>query len=108
MIISNLELEKIIFDFVHKETGWGDPSQPGCEFEDLYIKQISELKDGKILVLFKYNYDEDGFSMYDRQHYLEGEVVLNAEGSILESRLEEVHTDPGCVEDPYKPKKNEP
>ena len=43
----------------------------------------------------------DGFSMYPRNHIIEGEVEIDKEGNILSFKLEETFTGPACVEDPY-------
>ena len=94
-----------MLDFVHKETGWGDPLRPRCEFEDFYLRGITKLDDEKIVVKIEYHFDEDGFSMYPRIHILEGEVVLDEAGTILSFTLEETYTGPACVEDKYKTKK---
>lgn len=91
----------IILDFIHTETGWGNPLRPRCEFEDLYLDEIERLPDDKIRVVFRYDFDEDGFSQYSKLHVLEGLVVIDTSGTILESSLKEVYTGVGAVRDPY-------
>jgi hypothetical protein len=98
------DLNPIILDFVHSETGWGTPLRPHCEFEDLYLDEIERLPEDKVKVTFKYLFDEDGFSQYDKTHALEGAVVFDSSGSILESSLKEVHTGVAAKSDPYRPK----
>ena len=96
-------LNSIILDFVHSETGWGTPLRPHCEFEDLYLDEIERLPDDKVKVSFRYLFDEDGFSQYDKTHALEGVVVLDSSGIILESSLKEVHTGVAANANPYQP-----
>lgn len=96
------DLAAIIFDFIHSETGWGNPLKPQCEFADLFLDKIERLPEDKVKVTFRYFFDEDGFSQYDRQHILEGFVVIDTTGAIIESTLEETHTGPGTVFDRYK------
>ncbi len=105
LINSPERIKDLILVFLHKETGWGDPLKPQCEFDDLYLRETKKLDDGKISVTFEYHFDEDGFSQYPRNHILEGEVVLNEAESILSFKLEETYTGPACVEDPYKTRK---
>ncbi len=94
-------LRSIILAYVHAETGWGNPLQPGCEFEDLFLDEIEQLPDGKVRVAFRYNFDEDGFSQYDKSHGLEGMILIDEAGVILESTLEETYTGPATVYDRY-------
>ena len=98
------DLRRIILDFVHAETGWGNPLRPQCEFEDLFLDEPEELEDNRIRVTFRYSFDEDGFSQYPKDHRLEGMVVINTNGDIVESKLEETFTGPATTMDPYKPK----
>ncbi len=105
LIDSPERISDLILCFVHKETGWGDPLKPQCEFDDLYVRETTLLDEEKISVTFEYHFDEDGFSMYPRNHILEGKVILDKAGSILSFKLEETYTGPACVEDPYKTKR---
>lgn len=100
------KITSIMLDFLHKETGWGDPLRPGCEFEDFYLRGIQKQDDGNLLVLIEYHFDEDGFSQYPKTHILEGKVVLDMAGTILSFKLEETYTGPASVEDAYKTKKD--
>ncbi len=106
---SDIDREKItaaMLDFIHKETGWGDPLKPGCEFEDFYLRGIKKQENGNLLILLEYHFDEDGFSMYPRVHILKGEVEIDKEFNIQNFKLEETYTGPSCVEDPYKQRKD--
>ncbi|MHA1137595.1 MAG: hypothetical protein ACTSSE_14010 [Candidatus Thorarchaeota archaeon] len=60
--MKELDLNKIVLDFIHSETGWGNPLRPGCEFADLYLDEIEKLPGDRIRVVFRYRFDEDGFS----------------------------------------------
>jgi len=82
----------IILEFIHSETGWGNPLQPHCEFEELKIKEINKEDEESHIVAFNYHFDEDGFSQYDKTHLIEGEVKINSCGEICAWSLEEVHT----------------
>ncbi|MFX0102535.1 MAG: hypothetical protein ACFFCS_23410 [Candidatus Hodarchaeota archaeon] len=86
------KIRSIILDFVHSETGWGNPLRPHCEFEDMYIREREELPDGGVFIKFQYNFDEDGFSQYDKTHVLMGTIKINKDGKRLEASLEETHT----------------
>jgi hypothetical protein len=101
--MNEVDLNRIVLDFVHSETGWGNPLRPRCEFEDLYLDAIERLPDDKVKISFRYLFDEDGFSQYPKTHGLEGTVVINSSGVILESTLKEVHTGVGAVRNPYRP-----
>jgi len=101
--MDELDIRKIILDFVHAETGWGNPLRPQCEFEDLFLDEPEKLEDNRIRITFRYSFDEDGFSQYPKGHHLEGTVVIETTGEIVESDLEETYTGPACVLDPYKP-----
>ena len=100
-------LRSIILKYIYSETGWGNPLQPGCEFEDLYLDEIDNHPDGKIRVVFRYRFDEDGFSQYDKSHTLEGTVVIDTAGTILESTLEETYTGPATTYNRYESQSNE-
>ena len=102
--MKEVDLNSIILDFVHSKTGWDTPLRPHCEFEDLNLDEIERLPEDKVKVSFRYLFDEDGFSQYDKTHALEGVVVLDSSGIILESSLKEVHTGVAVNSDPYRPK----
>jgi hypothetical protein len=96
------DIAAIVFDFIHSETGWGNPLKPQCEFGSLWLDKIEKIPEDKVKVTFRYFFDEDGFSQYDKHHILEGFVVIDTTGAIIESSLEETYTGPGTVFDPYK------
>lgn len=95
------QLTSIILDFIHSETGWGTPLRPLCEFEDLFLDAAKTISDGKIKVTFRYHFNEDGFSQYDKTHILEGAVVISTSGAVLDFTLEETYTGPATTNDPY-------
>ncbi len=99
------DIRRIILDFIHSETGWGDPLRPYCEFEDLFLDEPESLEDNGTRVTFRYTFDEDGFSQYPKSHHLEGMIAIDVTGKIVESTLEETYTGPACVLDPYVPKR---
>ncbi|MCK4568561.1 MAG: hypothetical protein KAU48_14735 [Candidatus Thorarchaeota archaeon] len=100
--MEEVDLNAIILDFLHTETGWGNPLRPRCEFENLYLDEVERHPDDKVEVSFRYVFDEDGFSQYDKTHGLEGMVIIDTSGSILESTLKEVYTGVAAVRDPYE------
>ena len=78
--------------------------RPRCSFEDLYILS-QELQDDKSMVVtIKYHFDEDGFSMYDKTHTLEGKFTITELGVLSDWFLEETETGVAAVRDPYKMK----
>ena len=95
-------IRPIILKHIHARTGWGEPLRPNCEFEELYIVDIIELPDDALEVVFKYVFDEDGFSQYPKTHHLAGRVILTKAGEIIERELREVHTGVGAIKDPFK------
>ena len=73
---------------------------PHSEFEDLTILQTEKQTDGSIIVRFKYHFDEDGFSQYDKTHQLVGEISFN-NNEIIDWQLEEIHTGIAALKDKY-------
>ncbi|MFW9851174.1 MAG: hypothetical protein ACFFF4_18760 [Candidatus Thorarchaeota archaeon] len=102
--MSELSLEKIILDYIHAETGWGNPLLAGCESEYFKIVNVVQLPGGIREVAAIYQFDEDGFSQYDRGHGLEGKFTVSRDGEIIQAELKEVYTGPGTVQDAYKPR----
>jgi hypothetical protein len=96
------KIHKIILDFIHEETGYANPLQPRVSFEELTIRSQIEIEENKILVIFDYEFDEDGFSMYDKRHLLKGEITLDEKGKIINWTLEETHTGVAANLEPYK------
>ena len=99
-------IKGIILEFVHTETGWGNPLRPHCEVEVLYLRETKELPVGNLKVEFQYNFDEDGWSQYDKTHVLKGMVIIDAEGKLIESTLKEIHTGIAAIHNPYKSMNN--
>jgi len=99
--LKDIDLKSIIFDFIHSETGWGNPLRPYCEFEELTLGDIEQLLDDKIKVTFRYLFDEDGFSQYDMTHVLDGEVTIEVTGEITDFVLKEIHTGVAVNITPY-------
>ncbi|NHJ47751.1 MAG: hypothetical protein FK733_08185 [Asgard group archaeon] len=102
--IRSKKIKKIILDFIHEETGYANPLQLRVSFEDLWILSKKKVDENKHHVLIKYQFDEDGFSMYDKRHILEGEFTLDETGKILDWKLEETRTGEAANLDPYKTK----
>ena len=95
-------LDRLIRDFIHNEIGYGSTLQPKCEFEDLDIEAIKNCENEIIEVTFKYRFDEDGFSLYDKTHTFEGKIHFSKTKEILSWKLEETVTG---VAANYKPSK---
>lgn len=66
------------------------------------IRSQTEIQKNKLLVSFDYEFDEDGFSMYDKRHLLKGEITLDKKGTIIDWTLQETHTGVATNLDPYK------
>ena len=91
-----------LMELIHSKTGWGNPLRPHCEIEDLYIRNIQECPDGKQIVIFRYNFDEDGFSQYDKTHIFDGSLTIANENS-FKLEMEEIHAGVAAVRR-YTPK----
>lgn len=98
-------LDKIILDFIHNEIGYGETLQPKCEFEDLDITAIKNPDNEITEVSFKYRFDEDGFSQYDKTHTFVGKILLNKNKEIFSWELEETDTGVAANYEPYLSKK---
>lgn len=85
------QIKEKLLELIHSKTGWGNPLKPHCEIEDLYIRNIQEYPDGKQFVDFRYIFDEDGFSQYDKTHVFDGNLTI-ASGNFIKIEMEEVHT----------------
>jgi hypothetical protein len=96
-------IKQRILEFLHEETGWGNPLKPHCEFEELNIQEMKEKPDGSYIINFKYNFDEDGFSQYDKTHLLKGLVEISSSGALIKKTLEQVHAGV-ATNRKYKPK----
>jgi len=95
-------LRSIVLDYIHAETGWGNPLRPYSEFEDLFILDIVLQPRGIREVVIKYRFDEDGFSQYDRSHTIEDRITVSSNWEIIKAELEETYTGPATVYDPYR------
>jgi len=79
-----------LMDLIHAKTGWGNPLRLNCEFENLYIRKIVNFPDGKRSVDFRYIFDEDGFSQYDKTHVFDGTFTIDIE-STFKIDMKEIH-----------------
>ena len=84
------QIEKRLLESLHEETGWGNPLRPHCECETIYIRNITELSDGTQIVDFRYIFDEDGWSQYDKTHVFDGTITLTS-GSVIDLEIEHIH-----------------
>lgn len=84
------QIKKKLLELIHSKTGWGDPLRPHCECEDLYIRNIQDYPDGKHIVTFRYIFDEDGFSQYDKTHVFDGNLTITSE-NLFKLEIEEIH-----------------
>jgi len=98
-------LDGLILDFIHNEIGYGETLQPRVEFEDLDIEVITNPDNETIEVTFKYQFDEDGFSTYDKTHTFIGKVLFNKNKEILSWELVETDTGVAANYEPYLSKK---
>ncbi|MHA1433673.1 MAG: hypothetical protein ACTSO7_07500 [Candidatus Heimdallarchaeota archaeon] len=97
-------LDKAILDFIHNEIDYGKPLQPHSEFEDLDIEAINKHDNETLEVSFKYRFDEDGFSTYDKTHTFEGKMLFSKTKKILSWELVETETGVAASHKPYKKK----
>ncbi|MFL7795182.1 MAG: hypothetical protein AB8I69_23785 [Anaerolineae bacterium] len=75
------DLQATILHFIRDRSGL---SAPGAyQFEDLHIDIDEEHPDRSRTLRFRYFFDEDGFSQYDKTIGLEGHVTIDAEQHIL-------------------------
>ena len=84
------QIKKKLLELIHLKTGWGNPLRPNCECEDLCILNNKEHPIENQTVDFKYIFDEDGFSQYDKTHVFEG-VLTFKNGTFIIKDIEEVH-----------------
>ena len=83
------DIETIILRFVRKRSGLGAPG--AYQFEDLYIDSSKKLADGNRTIRFRYWFDQDGFSQYDKTIGFEGCVTLDVDLTMRASHLEVTH-----------------
>ena len=96
------QIEKNLLENIHQKTGWGNPLRPHCEIENLTIKDIMKKTDTTQIIDFKYIFDEDGFSQYDKTHVFKGTAIVTLKGTILKVDLEEIHTGVATIRPQYK------
>jgi hypothetical protein len=84
--VRKAELQALIVGFVREQAGLDAPGF--CEFENLYIKRQEKGADGGQIVHFRYIFDEDGFSQYDKTITFEGYVTIDAEARTVASDLQ--------------------
>lgn len=90
MYLKEGRIKEKLMEIIHAKTGWGNPLRPHSECEDLHIKNIKNSPDGKQIIDFKYIFDEDGFSQYDKTHVFDGTLTIINE-TILKIDMEEIH-----------------
>ena len=90
MYLKEGQIKTKLMELIHTKTGWGNPLRPHSECEDLYIRNIKNLPDEKQTVDFRYIFDEDGFSQYDKTHVFDGTLTIQIE-SIFKIDMEEIH-----------------
>ncbi len=90
------QIKEKLLDLIHSKTGWGNPLRPHCEIEDLYIRNIQECPDGTQIATFKYIFDEDGFSQYDKTHVFDGSLTIGGE-NLFKLEMEEIHAGVAAV-----------
>ena len=92
IVIRFEEVKNIILEYIHEETGWGQPLQPHYELEELTIMEMVEERDGTRSVTFEYTFNEDGFTKNDKTHILVGNVTIGPTGKLLQKQLKETHS----------------
>ena len=83
-------LKEKLLGKIHAKTGWGNPLRPHCEIETLSIKNVIEGANRELIVDFRYIFDEDGFSQYDKTHVFDGYVTID-DGNFIAMEIEEIH-----------------
>ncbi|MHA1186768.1 MAG: hypothetical protein ACTSSK_07830, partial [Candidatus Heimdallarchaeota archaeon] len=97
------KVKAIVLEFIHQETGWGDPLIPHIEIEELTIMEMKEANDGSCSVSFEYMFNEDGFARSDKSHILCGSVMIGPTGKLIEKQLKETHRGISCEKN-FQPK----
>ncbi len=101
--MNKTQIKKKLLELIHAKTGWGDPLQPGCEFEELTNLKITEKPDGTLEITFKYLFDEDGFSQYSKEHQFKGTLKIDDKENLIEFVLLETYVGEAANYE-YKPK----
>ncbi|TET54166.1 MAG: hypothetical protein E3J64_02335 [Anaerolineales bacterium] len=82
-------LEETILRFVRGRTGLGEPGE--YQFDALYIDEDEEHPEGGRTIRFRYVFDQDGASQYDKTLAFEGSAIVDAEVQIVASDLKLEH-----------------
>ena len=96
------QLKEKLLDLIHAKTGWGNPLRPNCEIETLSIKNLIVRANGEHIVDFRYIFDEDGFSQYDKTHVFDGHLIIDEE-KLKKMEIEEIHAGVASIKK-YQPK----
>ena len=96
------QIKEKLLELIHSKTGWGNPLRPHCECEDLYILNMKEHPAGKQTIDFRYIFDEDGFSQYDKTHVFDGILTIKSR-SFIKIDMQEVHIGVAAIKR-YNPK----
>ena len=83
------DIEIAILHFVRKRSGLGAPG--AYQFEDLYVDSDEKQPDNSRTIRFRYWFDQDGFSQYDKTIGFEGCVTLDASLHVHASHLKVTH-----------------
>ena len=82
-------LEATVLRFDRRNTGLGEPGK--YQYDALYTDEDEEHPDGRQTVRFRYVFDQDGASQYDKTIAFEGCVEVDPELEIVGSDLKLVH-----------------
>jgi hypothetical protein len=83
------DIETVILRFIQNRSGLGAPGD--YQFEDLCIDSDEKRSDGARTIRFRYWFDQDGFSQYDKTIGFEGCVTLDVDLTMRASHLEVTH-----------------
>jgi len=73
---------------IHESSEKGPPEF--CQFDEIYVESIDLAPDDTKTYHIMYQFDHDGFSMYDKTQDFSGTVVVDCEGTVVSSNLETV------------------
>ena len=85
-MIKKAELHTLIVSYIRKRAQLETPGFR--EFEDLHIQSREKDPNGRLTIHFRYVFDEDGYSQYDKTTTFEGYVILDAETRIVDADLQ--------------------
>lgn len=83
------DVETTILCFIRKKSGLSAPGD--YQFEDFYIDSDEILPEGNRTIRFRYFFDQDGFSQYDKTIGFEGYITLDADWQVQASNLRVTH-----------------